>query len=145
MIFRRSAREIGEMRLQICLNAMAVLMFGFSCAAQLPDASLASRAMGHIREAITSVPNYTCSETIDRQRVTPPWHTFQRVDLVKLQVEKVGDKELFAWQGAGKFEDKPIADFVGGGLIGDGTYSLFAEDIFLHDAAIVRFHGKQRL
>jgi hypothetical protein len=103
------------------------------------------RALRHIRQATTAIPNYTCSETIDRQRQIPPSRRFQRLDLVKLEVAKVGRKELFAWQGAGKLDDKPISNYVGAGLIGDGIYSLFADDIFVNGAAVTKYRGKEQV
>ncbi len=74
---------------------------------------LVSRATTHIREAITALPNYTCTETIDRERQSPTSSLPHRVDLVLLEVAKTGGKASFL-RGpvAGDFADKPIAAFV---------------------------------
>jgi hypothetical protein len=109
------------------------------------DTLLVARATAHIREAITALPNYTCTETIDRERQSPTSSLPHRIDLVRLEVAKTDGKELFAWPGARNFEDKPIAAFVGGGLIGDGTYGLFAEDLFVNGVASMKPHGPEQL
>ena len=90
------------------------------------------RIVDHVRQEVAGIPNYTCVETIDRETQTANVNAFRRVDLVRLEVAKTGGKELFAWPGAGNFEEKPIGAFVGGGLIGDGSFSLFAEDLFVN-------------
>jgi hypothetical protein len=83
-------------------------------------------------------------ETIDREQMKPPSRVFRRLDLMRLEVAKVGRKELFAWPG-GKFEEKPISDFVAGGLIGDGAFTLFADDVFINHAASMKYRGPESL
>ncbi len=56
----------------------------------------------------------------------------------------MGRKELFAWPG-GKFEEKPISDFAAGGMMGDGAFTLFADDVFLNHAATMHYHGPEQL
>ena len=123
----------------------------FACPSALPQMSttspdvLLTNALTHIRETIAALPNYTCTETIDRERQTPTTSALQRIDLVRLEVARTGDKELFAWPGARKFEDRPVSSFVGGGLIGDGTFGLFTTDIFVNGMASMKAHGPELL
>jgi hypothetical protein len=109
------------------------------------DPLLLSRASAHIAESISALTNYTCVETIDREQRLPNTAAFGRIDLVRLEVAKSAGKELFAWPGARKFQDKPIAAFVPGGLIGDGSFSLFAEDLFINGVGSMKVHGREEI
>lgn len=131
------------------MRISTLLLFCSAAFAQTTDLSpevlLLSRAVRHIRQAITALPNYTCMETINREEKKPGVKTFHRLDLVRLEVAKAGGKELFAWPGARKFEDRPITDFVGAGLIGNGMYGLFAEDVFVNNVASMKVSGPEQL
>ena len=136
-------------RVSISAFLCAAVPFCLALSAQTtdlpPDVLFLSRSTRHISQAIASFSNYTCTETIDREQKKPAANSFQRIDLVRLEVAKTGAKELFAWPGAARFEDRPITDFVGGGLIGNGVYSLFAEDIFVNHAASMKVFGPEQL
>src|SRR5580693_1993964 len=101
-----------------------------------PDVLFLSRTLRHIRESVTAVPNYTCTETLSREELTPPAKKFRQLDLVRLEVARIGTKEVFGWPGAGKFEDKPISELLGeGGLVAEGLFGSFSADLFVHRAA----------
>ncbi|HKD05796.1 MAG TPA: hypothetical protein VKB79_07835 [Bryobacteraceae bacterium] len=110
-----------------------------------PNVLFLSRAMRHIRQTITAVPNFTCTETIYREQLTPPSKKFEQLDVVRLEVAKVGSKEVFAWPGARRFEEKPAASFVAGGMIGDGIFSAFGADLFLHSLATMDVVGPEEI
>ena len=110
-----------------------------------PNVLFLSRAMRHIRQTITVVPNFTCTETIYREQLTPPAKKFEQLDVVRLEVAKVGSKEVFAWPGARRFEEKPIASFVGAGMIGDGIFNAFGADLFLHGLATMDVVGPEEI
>jgi len=127
----------------------SVFIFAAALVAQTsglsPDVLFLSKALRHIREGILAVPNYTCLETIARERRVPGAKAFDRLDLVRLEVAKEGPHELFAWPGARKFEDRPVSDFVAGGLMGNGAFALFADDLFVHGAATMKVRGPEQL
>jgi hypothetical protein len=110
-----------------------------------PDALFLSRATSHIAESIRSLANYACTETIDREQQSATSTGFVRIDLVRLEVANIGGKELFAWPGAKKFQDKPIGAFVPGGLIGDGSFTIFADDLFVNGVGSMTVHGLEQL
>ena len=98
VLIGRLMYDLNYMRMPFCVRTTAIAMFFSSVVcAQTTDDLL--RAM-YIREAVTAVPNYTRSETIDRELMRPPWHTFQRLDLVRLEVEKADGKD--AWLRGGQ-------------------------------------------
>jgi hypothetical protein len=107
-------------------------------------AVLIAKAVAHNRIALGATSAYTCLETIDRGQRDADSRSFRQLDLVRVEVMKTGNKELFAWPG-GSFEDKPLTQFVAGGLIGDGTFGLFADDVFVNGAATMTFRGAEQL
>jgi len=110
-----------------------------------PGVVFVSKATRHIRETMTAAPNYTCLETIDREQLTPPARAFRRLDLVRIEVARAGTKELYSWPGGRRFEDRPITDFVAGGLVGDGTYGGYTDVLFLTSGASMKYRGPESL
>ena len=110
-----------------------------------PDILFLSRAIRHIGEGISAIPNYTCLETIARDQRLPNSPAFKRLDLLRIEVAKSGKHELFGWPGASKLEDRPISDFAGGGLMGNGVFALFADDLFVKSAGTKKVRGPEQL
>ncbi|MDE3196632.1 MAG: hypothetical protein KGN84_09830, partial [Acidobacteriota bacterium] len=59
-----------------------------------PDVLFLARTLQHLRQTLTSVPDYTCMETLYRESLSPRAKKFQQLDLVRLEVAKVGKKEV---------------------------------------------------
>lgn len=122
-----------------CFSAAAAQDSGLS-----PEVLFLSRMVRHVAASVTVVPNYTCTETLYREQLPAHEKAFRPIDLVKFEVAKVGHKEVFAWPGAGKFEEKTISDFLGaGGLVGDGIFNLFATDLFVHRSGRLIYRGTE--
>lgn len=116
------------------------------CAAQTdltPELLLLARIKVHMSETLARLPNYTCVQTIERSRRRAPSHRFELVDTLRLEVAMVGNKELFAWPGAGEFEDRDIRDMVPGGAIGNGNFGLHAYSVFLSNAPTYTYVGER--
>ena len=112
------------MRPSPAIGLMLVGMLGAQAPDLPPNVLFLSRAMRHIRQTMTAVPNFTCTETIYREELTPHSKKFEQLDVVRLEVAKVGSKEVFAWPGARRFEEKSVASFVAAGMIGDGIFKV---------------------
>ncbi|MBS1827728.1 MAG: hypothetical protein JST93_20615 [Acidobacteria bacterium] len=96
-----------------------------------PDALFLAKVKLRAAENLEKLPNYTCLETIERSRRRVSTRRFELVDLLRLEVGLVDRKELFAWPGSGEFTDTEIADMVGHGAIGNGSFALHARSLFL--------------
>jgi hypothetical protein len=97
-----------------------------------PEILLLGRIKAKAAENLQRLPNYTCTQTIERSHRNGKSHKFEPLDTLRLEVALVEGKELFSWPGAGKFEEKSIGEIVGGGgAIGNGTFALHARSIFL--------------
>lgn len=78
------------------------------------------------------LPNYTCRQTIERSTRPDGGKKWSSLDTLRLDVALISGKELFAWPGSSKFEDKPIDQMVSGpGAIGNGTFAVHLRNLFL--------------
>ena len=94
---------------------------------------------------LSQVPNYTCLQTIERSQRPSPKQKFQPLDKVRLEVALVGGKELYSWPGAGRFEEKGLDSFLGGGTTSTGDYALHARSVFESRAPTFSFAGEEDL
>ncbi len=92
---------------------------------------------------LNRLPDYTCTQTIERRVRRPQSRKFELLDVVRLEVALVSGKELFAWPGARKFEDREIGDLVPGGAIGNGSFALHLKTIFETKAPTFSFEGEE--
>jgi hypothetical protein len=103
---------------------------------------LLQRIRGKMAENLEHLPDYTCRMTIERSARRSPDEPFQTLDTVRLEVSYVGGKEMFAFPGAGGFEEKGIEEMVRGGTIGTGSFALHAKSVFLGEATRFTYVGK---
>ncbi|MGB7759920.1 MAG: hypothetical protein WBL61_08830 [Bryobacteraceae bacterium] len=108
-------------------------------AAQSPEEAQLARFREKIRRDMTTLPNYTCLETIERSRRAPPLD-FMPAGTIRLEVSIVAGKELFAKPGARRFEDREVASLVPGGAIGTGMFATFARELFVKGKGSLRYH-----
>lgn len=113
-----------------------------SAADLTPETLLLARIKARTSENLTRQPNYTCLQTTERSRRRAPSRKFELVDTLRLEVALVGGKELFAWPGAGRFEERRITEMVGG-TIGDGSFALHARSVFLSNAPTYTHAGRR--
>jgi hypothetical protein len=118
------------------------------------DVVMLRRIKVHMEQRLSRVPNYTCLETITRSTraseryvVAVPGKPvpFRRKDVMRLEVAEVEGVELYADAGAHYFEKKDILDFRRGGLMGNGTFTTFAHDIFLTSIPVFRYAGEEQV
>ena len=98
-----------------------------------------------IRQDLAQVPNYTCLETMQRYQRGRRAYSFRPLDTVRLEVSNVNGKELLAWPGARRFEDKNLTSFVSGGMIGNGMFVLHAHNLFVNDTSPFVYRGEDDL
>ncbi len=107
-----------------------------------PETLLIARIKVHMGENLERLPNYTCLQTIERSRRPSPSNRLELVDTLRLEVAFVDRKEMFAWPGAGKFEDRRLVDMVPGGTIGNGNFALHAHSVFLSSGPSYTYAGE---
>jgi hypothetical protein len=132
-----------QMLRRLCLAACLVCSLSRAEEPSLQQAVLLNRVRTHMQEALQTLPNYTCLETIERVRRQPRSKRFELVDTVRLEVALVNGKELFSWPGERKFDDREISQIVTGGAIGNGNFALHAKSIFMSNSARFDFLGER--
>ncbi|MFZ5927425.1 MAG: hypothetical protein ACOYX1_08240 [Acidobacteriota bacterium] len=110
-----------------------------------PETILLARIRNVVSENLSRLPNFTCLQTIERSQRLPGTKRYRFVDNIRLEVALVEGKELYAWPGSPKFEERELRDMVGGGAIGTGDFALHAKSIYLGDSARFTYHGVEEL
>jgi hypothetical protein len=109
------------------------------------DPLLLPRIKAKAAENLQRLPNYTCTQTVERSGRGGNTKNFDLLDRLRLEVALVDGRELFSWPGAGKFEEKGIGEIVGGGAISNGNFALHAKGIFLMPGATFTYAGEEIL
>lgn len=108
-----------------------------------PQQILLARVKVRALENLQGLPNYTCLETIERSVRKNSSKRFELQDLLRLEVAYVDRRELYAWPGSTKFDDRDISEMVGQtGAIGNGSFALHVSGIFRSNSATFRHAGK---
>jgi VWFA-related protein len=94
-----------------------------------------------VRQDVTSMPNYTCLETIDRSRQAGT-RDFIPVDKIRLEVSSVGGREMFAKPGARSFENRDVTAIVKSGMIGSGMFAGLTRTLFVENKGTFKYKGK---
>jgi len=131
------------MRAKRCVRLFAIALT--MTAGGSPDENRLIRFKERIRRDMTSIPNYTCLETIGRAYREPHSRSFKPVDTVRLEVSSVAGKELFAWPGGHRFEDQEITSLVTSGTIGYGMFANFARNLFVAGEGTLQYRGEENL
>jgi len=121
-----------------------VLIAAPALAAQTAETIRIARIRAKAQVNLSGLPNYTCTQTIERSQRRAKTRRFQLVDTIRLEVALVGGKELFAWPGQAKFDDRELREMVGG-TIGNGNFALHARSVFLSSAPTYEYEGEREV
>jgi hypothetical protein len=124
---------------------LLLLAWGALTAAQdlPPEVLLIARIRAQVRQAVESLPDCTCLETIDRLRKSSGPGAFRPVDTQRVEILFAGDRELFATPGDNVWETS-LVRFVSGGMVGNGVFALHLKSIFLNNQAVITWHGEEQ-
>jgi hypothetical protein len=106
---------------------------------------LISRIRERVREALAGVPNYTCAQTIQRLARGSQAEEFRTKDTLRLEVAVVGDRERYSWVNAREFDERDLAELVGSGMVGTGSFASHAHKVFLRNDADFEYRGEERI
>jgi hypothetical protein len=121
------------------------LLLTVSAHAQSPAAgTLLGQVKAHVAGNLRRLPDYTCTETIDRSLRAKKRGQFQPLQHVRINVAYVGGKELFGFPGTGRVAHANIEKLVSG-PIGNGQFALFVRDIFLGSTSTITSPSKVKL
>lgn len=129
------------------LAGMILGAFAFPLCAQTdlaPEVLLLARIRHHAASDLSHLPNFTCLETIERSTRHSEAKPFSVRDVVEVEVAHVGGRELFAWPGESKFQNRALGDMIGNGMTSMGDYSSHANSVFL-GTAVIHYVGADEL
>jgi hypothetical protein len=119
-----------------------------------------------IAASISRLPNYLCTQTVDRQTLEPniSLHAhssceqiiesvdkssgdFKIVssDRLRLDVALNAKAEMYSWVGEGRFDDRELSEIVRRGTTSTGAFGSFLHAIFATDSASFTFKGEAQL
>ena len=110
-----------------------------------PETALLARIKAHEAENLARLPNYTCLQTIERSVRAASSRSFEPEDRVRLEVAYIGKKELFAWPGAGEFEEQEVTQMIEGGVRSTGSFAMHTYNVFLSNAPAFTYKGEETL
>src|SRR5579862_6473911 len=82
---------------------------------------------------------------MERSTRAPGTDAFRFMDRVRLEVTHAGNRELLAWPGGSRFEEREAASFVGGGLVVSGMFASVAHGVFVNDQGTFQYRGTEEL
>lgn len=100
-----------------------------------------ARAQHAIAAELKHLPDYTCTETVDRY-TAEAGKPFKLQDRIVVEVAKTRDRELYAWPGY-NFEERSIIEMVGHGFISDGDFSTMLHNVFVGNSAQITYAGPE--
>jgi hypothetical protein len=119
------------------------LLFACGLAAQTgPDPEeIARKVRERARDNLSKLPDHVCRQTVERMVRSTPAEPWKRRDTLRLEVGLSGNRELYSWQGASRFEEQELAELVGRGTVGTGSFALHAKTVLLTGAAEISYEG----
>ena len=129
---------------------------------QDPDAVLLETRK-KVLATLRKLPNYLCTETVDRSTFEPPIPNASCTDRSKSTIESEqparktssdrlrldvavsSSGEMYSWVGENRFHDRSLADLVGYGATLSGTFASFLITLFATEAATFEYNRSVNL
>jgi hypothetical protein len=105
-------------------------------------AGLLDRFLDRMKSDLQRLPDYVCTQSIERFRRSASEQAWEKVDTLRFEVALVSGRELYGLPGARRFQDRPLAEMTGRGTIGTGQFALLAQHLFLTSTAQFAYRGE---
>ncbi len=119
----------------------SLLLVSAACAAEAADPRLTA-IIERMAGNLARVPNYTCTQTVERFKRGEACRECEYKDRLRLEVAFVGSHEQFAWPGESEFGDRNIFELIGTGMIMTGDFASFANRVFVMDRPEFTYAGE---
>ena len=123
------------------LIAMCFCVPSMLSGAEEPE-GLLERFRARIKAELGRLPDYVCSQTVERFSRTTPERPWQKVDTLRFDVAFAGDQELYGAPGASQFHDRPLEQIIGRGTVSTGRHGLLTQHVFATSAAKFSYHAE---
>ena len=104
---------------------------------------LLARARHHMAQTLKRMPDYTCTQTVERLFRKAPSKRIEMMDVVRLEVALVNGRELYKWPGSGAFEHGDLRDMIPNGAVGTGQFAGYSQAVFLGNGARYTYAGQE--
>ncbi len=88
------------------------------------------------------LPDYVCTQTIERLGRASADRELQRIDTLSVDVAVTGDRELYGRPGAKNFYRKSLAEVIGTGFVSTGRFALFTRQILNTSKTMYQYQGQ---
>ena len=129
-------------RLALLWTIAAVIL---TAQARQEDVVRLSRIRQAIRAHLDGMPNFTCLQTVERYQLAPKAKHEELIDVLRLEVAYVSNKEMYAWPGSHHFEDRDLREIVSTGAFSTGGFALHARSIFLGSNTTFTYVGEETI
>src|SRR5207244_8638611 len=102
---------------------------------------LLDRFLTRMKSELGRLPDYVCTQTIERFGRQSAERQWQKVDTLRFDVALVGNKELYGRPGERRFQSRTLADLVGKGTTSTGQLGILAKHVFLTSTAQLAYKG----
>ena len=141
---------------EMCGRFLLALSIATGLQAQEPT-DLLLKVRARIAESLNRLPNYMCTQTIDRYQYQPdvPDHTLAcdessvrprthlaTSDRLRFDVSVKSDGEMYGWSGENRFDDRDLVDIVTDGAISTGSFTAFLTGIFSNEGVTFTYNGE---
>jgi hypothetical protein len=125
------------------MKCWAAVFMALVCQAQenlSPETLRLSKIKTTVRENLHRLPNYTCTETIQRSErpIIAGKGKLMMLESFRLEVAYLDGKELFGWPGSAKIDEADLGKLINGS-IGNGYFGLFPNNIFSTPTTTFKF------
>ncbi len=110
-----------------------------------PGVLLGARVRERVKQRFAHLPEYTCLETLNRFSGTAGKRNLKQIDTVRLEVLFAGREEFFDSPGGRSFQESSPARFTSKGLIGNGLFAGYLENIFVYGNGVFQYRGEEDL
>jgi hypothetical protein len=100
---------------------------------------LLNRFLERIKSELRKQPDFTCAQSTERFRRASSERAWEKMDVLRLEVALVGDREMYAPAGARQFQSRALVEMVGKGTISTGQFANLARHVFLSSTARFSF------
>ncbi|MCC6394079.1 MAG: hypothetical protein IT167_26005 [Bryobacterales bacterium] len=126
-------------RMACCLAILLGTAMGALCW-QEPE-GLFERFHAHMKSEQRRLPEYVCTQTVERFQRSGPEEAWRKSDTLRFDVALVGDQELYGKAGSGQFFDQSLADVVRSGVVSTGRFGLLARQVLDITTTKYRYKG----
>jgi hypothetical protein len=134
-----------QVRKILSIGLAAFLASVFAAEPIAPEILHLARIQSKAKLGLSSIPAYTCSETMSRSNRANSRSNFHYEDVLKLEVAEIGGKELFAKAGESQFTDDGLRKYAGKGLIATGMFYHLALTVFGSAAPRFQYVGPKKI